>query len=330
MKTAKTALKVIAFILLELAVYAAAANAQQIPNIQGRWEFVTVTGDSPTQLNDMGQSTISTYLLQSGNTITNNVPMTSDTFADDEYDYNNSVFTGSITKQGNITLKYTHTNPDGTSFTYNYSGQLRDADGDNPLRITGTYTTTSWTSSGSGNFVATFFPDFTNINYTGALEGPDMPGSTGPSNVAMSFTLNTNPDHSVTLTNINIGQPLAACFVPPITSTNDPNFPLVPTSAAGVAASFYLIDSVGNRMFMSGYFTEPDGLTPAALDEIYFPGEQTSSTVYAGTNKMMVAVYSIDSNNSCNGYGGGDTPFQPVPDKHQKHEHKKHHGNHND
>ena len=45
-------------------------------NVQGRWSFVITSGDGPQQLADWGQSSIDTYILQSGSTLSNVAPET--------------------------------------------------------------------------------------------------------------------------------------------------------------------------------------------------------------------------------------------------------------
>jgi hypothetical protein len=320
--------RIVLFLAANLFALASLAFAQQIPNIQGRWEFVITTGDSQNQLNNMGQSSISTYLLQTGSVVTNNVPMTTDNILADTYVYDNGTFTGTINKQDNVVLTYTVVNQPGDgqpTFNYVFTGTFKERDSDNPKRITGTYTSTADSSTGSGDFIATFFPDFKNVTYSGGFVAPLGEGA-GPYDVPAIITLNTNADHSVSVTNLSIGGSLAACFVPPFTTVNDPNFPLVPTDAAGVGVNLYVRDSVGTQLSILGYFVEPDGFSPAALQENY-GNPLPTNTSYAGTNTELLLWYGITSNNSCNGYGGGDNPFHRVPESHkstQKPGHGKH------
>jgi hypothetical protein len=313
---AKAAIRVVAFTVLTLAIFVLAAAAQQVPNIQGRWEFVIDTGDSQSQqLNVMGQSTLSTYLIQSGSNIGNDVPDTYTTFAADEYVYANTVITGTVTRQGNVTLTATTTNPDKTSFKYVFSGALDEEDG--AITLEGTYTSTAWSSNGHGKFTATFFPDFSNVTYAGSFNGPDV--GDGPVDVPASFTINTLPDHTVSISNLKLGQPLAACFQPPFHVQNDPNFPLSHSAADGLALEVYLVDSVGGELWLNGYAVQKDGFSPAALNELYDPTTPLPKNLsQTGSNDEYVIWYGITTNNSCSGLGGGDSPFKVKSEKREK------------
>ena len=321
-------LKIIAVLLLT-----ALPSFASTPNVQGRWEFATLSGDTPTQLNSSGQSTLSTYLLQSGSTITNVVANTTTNYLDDVYSYNNSVITGTAHSNGTVTLQLVITNPDHTTVTFNYSGTVGTytQHGANATTLTGSYTSTGRYTTG-GNFVATYFPDFSGSTYSGSLDGPDQ--GSGPTQVPASFFIQTKADHTLAISNLVLGAPLAACFAPPFHVINDPNYPLVPTAASGVGLSIYLQDSVGGQIWFNAFSTlqNPDSLgnpVPAALDEVYDSQSYPNSGLgNLGTNNQYEVYYGITTNNSCNGLGGGDAPFTPVPDKHNhgKHEPRKHHG----
>lgn len=320
-------------VALLFAVFIPSAFAQT--NIQGRWEFATLSGDTPTQLNQMGQSTLSTYLVQSGSNVTNLPAVTTDNYLDDSYAYNNDVITGTAHSGSNgIQLKLVITNPDGSKVTFNYSGTVGTytQHGANATTITGTYTSNGRYTTG-GNFVATFFPDFPGSTYSGSLDGPDT--GTGPTQVPASFYIKTNADHSISISNLTLGAPLAACFTPPFHVINDPNFPLSQTSAVGVSMQIYLQDSVGGQIWFNSFSTlqNADSLgnpMPAALDEVYGDGQPypNSGLSYVGTNSQYEVYYGITTNNSCNGLGGGDAPFVQTPEKHkrEKNEPRKHHG----
>lgn len=327
--------KLFAVLTLGLLTLLSPSARASTPNVQGRWEFVTLTGDTPTQMNQSGQSTLSTYLLQNGSTITNLPALTSDAYMDDVYCYNNDVITGTANSNGTVTLKLVITNPDNSKVTMNFTGTVGayTQHGAEATTITGTYTSNGKYTTG-GNFVATFFPDFTGVTYSGTLDGPDT--GTGPTQVPASFTIQTKADHTLSITNVNIGAPLNACFTPPFHVINDPNFPLAPTSAAGILMDIYLQDSVGGQIWFNSFSTlqATDALgnpISAALDELYGDGQPYPSTGqgYVGTNTQYEVYYGITTNNSCNGLGGGDAPFVAQPTRHGRHqgdEPRKHRG----
>lgn len=303
-------------------------------SIQGRWEIVHTSGDTSTQLNEAGQSSVSTYLLQSGTKITNLPALTTDTLIDDQYSYNNDVITGTVsTSHGttSVALKLVITNPDKSTVTLNYTGTLStdSSHGADASVIEGTYTSTGKYTTG-GNFVATLFPDFQNVNYSGGLEGPDDVG-TGPSDIPVSFQLNTNSSHTLTLTNLSIGgrsypAGLAGCFDTEHFSTVvDPNYPLAPSAAAGVTLSIYLQDRNGVQLWLSGYAVLSDGVNSAALDELYTSGSyptSPNSNSNVGQNSELVFVYGLTGGN-CDGAGGGDSGFTPTRTRHEHKERKR-------
>lgn len=310
---------------LALGLLATIASAST-PNVQGRWEFVTLTGDTPTQLNQAGQSTLSTYLLQSGSTITNIEANTTDTYMDDVNSYNNDVITGTAHSTGVVNLTLVITNSPSSKVTINFTGTVSNytQHGANATVMTGTYTSNGQYTTG-GNFVATYFPDFTGATYSGTLDGPDT--GSGPTQVSASFSIQTKSDHTLSIGNFTLGEPLAACFVPPFHVINDPNYPLSQTSATGVNFQVYLQDSVGGQIWMNAYSILSDGVTPAALDYESAPGVSypTSNLGAVGTNNTYEVFYGITTNNSCNGLGGGDAPFQAQVPKHKREEKRLHH-----
>lgn len=314
-----------ALVLSMLATFASAST----PNVQGRWEFVTLTGDTPAQLNQSGQSVLSTYLLQSGSTITNIKNVTTDYFLDDQIGYNTVVITGTANSNNTVSLKVVFNNSATDKPTFNYTGTYSTSSG--YTKLTGTYTSTGQYTTG-GNFVATFFPDFNGQTYSGSLDGPDT--GSGPVEVPASFTMAMNADHTLKVTNFQVSAPLAACFVPPFHTINDPDprFSQIPTNASGVSISIYLQDSVGGQIWLNGYSILSDGKNTAALDELYGDGTAypTSGLGSVGTNDRYEVYYGISTNNSCNGYGGGDAPFVPTVEKNHRHERsdndRRHHG----
>ncbi len=306
------------FAIAVLALLGTAASAQTFKS--GRYEFATTTGDTSAQLSDSGQCTISTYLILIGTSITNDVTITTDTFLDDVVNYNNDVITGSTSNGGkDVSLKLVITNSATNKVTLNYTGTMSTVDG--ATVITGSFTSNG-EYTGNGTFAATYFPDFSGQKYSGTLDGPDNGGVA--TNATTSFNIATNSDHSVTVTNFQVGPPLTACFTPPFHTIPDPNQPLFVTAASGVALTIYLQDSVGGQIWLNAYSTQTDGLTPAALDELYLVGTPLPSPASnIGTNNTYTVYYGITTNNSCNGIGGGDSPFVPVPEKHE-HKHRKH------
>ena len=310
--------KVFATLVMALFMSLAPARAAT-PQVQGRWEFVTLTGDTSAQLNNSGQSVMSTYLLQSGSAITNIVPLTTDAYLDDQVGYNNDVITGTANNNGTVTLKLVITNSPTNKVTLNFTGTVSTytQHGANATVLTGTYTSDGQYTTG-GNFVATFFPDFTGQAYSGALDGPDT--GSGPVEVPASFTMAMNADHTLKVTNFTVSAPLAACFVPPFHTINDPNYPAIPTNASGMGISIYLQDSVGGKIWLNGYSILADGKNTAALDEVYGDGTAypNNGLGAVGTNNTYEVYYGITTNNSCNGLGGGDAPFQVQIPKHHR------------
>src|SRR5258708_9587404 len=89
-----------------------ASASAGVPVVQGRWEFVVTSGDSPSQLSTMGQSIFSTYLLQTlgGTALTNISQFTTDTVACDTQSYNNvTVAASTIDASRNVVADFTPT-----------------------------------------------------------------------------------------------------------------------------------------------------------------------------------------------------------------------------
>jgi len=278
--------------------------------IQGRWEFVTLTGDTQYQLDHMGQSGISTVLLQSGTTLSDIPYPTTDFFYADQISINNVTATGTVDSNCSVTITFTIGNngdPSQPIFTYTYTGQLRRGV---PTTIIGTYTTTvgSTYSAGTGNFEATFFPNFTDALYSATLDGPDT--GTGPTSVPILMNLTTNPDFSLKGT---IEVPTFtdghgnACFAGPLTivsgHTDGSSY------AAGVYMEIFANDSLGRAVRMYAWSINTDG-TPAAIGEIYEP-DQNSNNDQAGTNDEYEPLYAI-SGGPCDQFAGGGSPLHLV------------------
>jgi hypothetical protein len=132
----RTAMLVLLFLI---GVGRTSAHEEQI---QGRWEFVTLTGDTQYELDHMGQSGISTVLLQSGTTLSDMPIPTTDFFYADQISDNNVTATGTVDSNCTVTITFTignNGNPSQPIFTYTYTGQLHRGA---PTTIIGTYTTT--------------------------------------------------------------------------------------------------------------------------------------------------------------------------------------------
>src|SRR5215469_18170696 len=142
-------------------------NSNGKTNVQGRWSFVITSGDGPQQLADWGQSSIDTYILQSGSTLTNVAPETYVYMEVDQYGVDLPA-TGKVTGD-NVTITFSKAAgadgyPGQQAYSFTFTGVYNDNKGASPRTITGTYTNTvnnANLSAGSGNFVATFFPDWT-------------------------------------------------------------------------------------------------------------------------------------------------------------------------
>src|SRR5208282_4649883 len=297
------------------------------PTIQGRWEFAITSGATQYQLDNMGQPQISTVLLQNGSTLTNVPIFTQNAFLQDEVGYNNVTASGTIAQNGCVSITFTVGNGGDTSqavFDYVFSGRLGTQDG--ATVITGTYTTTesSTYTNGSGNFTATFFPNFTGALYQGTLDGPD--NGPGPTNIPFNINPTTNPDYSVSGTvnvfNFTDGQG-NACFAGPLTMISGLGGEGDAAFATGVRLDIIAKDSAGSILWLNANSVEPDGFSPAALNEDYDPTTPLPTNLSnAGTNNEYAAYYGI-SGGPCDGFGGGDSPLHLVKNhKHHRLEHR--------
>jgi len=300
----RTAILVLLFLI---GVGRASAHEEQI---QGRWEFVTLTGDTQYQLDHMGHSGLSTVLLQSGANLSNIPIFTTDFFYADEISNNNVTATGTVDSKCIVTITFTFGNNGDSSqpiFAYTYTGTIHHG---TPTTIIGTYTTTVGPtfSSGAGNFEATFFPNFADALYSGTLDGPDT--GSGQTNVAILMNLTTNPDFSlkgtVEVPTFTDGHG-NACFAGPLTivsgHTDGSSY------AAGVYMEIFANDSLGRAVRMYAWSINTDG-TPAAIGEIYEP-DQNSNNDQAGTNDEYEPLYAI-SGGPCDQFAGGGSPLHLV------------------
>jgi hypothetical protein len=301
---------------LALAWLASAGIASAaVPVVQGRWEFVVTSGDLPAQTASMGQSIFSTYLLRTaGSAVLTNIPLfTTDTVACDTQSYNNvTVANSSIDDaSGNAVVDFMVTLDGGTTFHYVFTGVLAVGP---PQTITGTYQRsvggcTQGTGTTDGTFTATWFPDLSGT-LTGAFD-EDVAG-TGPTAVPASFTLTTNTDKTLSGTIDIIGTGFTAypsgpaCIVSTVTLQS--NMAEGISQQSGVGLELFGTDTAGTRLWVNAYSSNPDG-SPAAVGEDNPPG--APGTTNDGTNTAYTAFYGI-SGGPCDGFGGGDAPFQLV------------------
>ena len=288
----------------------------------------------------MGQSTFSTYLLQttvSGSpaALSNIVTSTTDNVACDMVDDNNvTVANSSIDAAGNAIVDFTVTLADQSTFDYVFTGVLGTG---TPKVITGTYQRTAGGCTqgslgtpipgGDGYFTATYFPDLSGT-YNGDFDGPDVGSGSA---VPATFTLTTNADKSlagsITITNPSTftnssGQ---ACLANPVTITTLPGG-YVP-QASGAMLELFGTDTNGTQLLVIAIATNPDGSAAAVGEDD--PTDGSNGTINDGTNNAYTAFYII-SGGPCNGLGGGDAPFKLVTNSAQppkKDPPRKHHWN---
>jgi hypothetical protein len=302
-----------------------------VPVVQGRWEFVVATGDTDSQLSQMGPSIFSTYLLQTpGNTVLTGISQfTVDTLACDTQSNNNvTVANSSIDASGNAVVDFTVTVDGGTTFHYVFTGVLAQGP---PKVITGTYQRSAGgctqgklgTLTPDGTFTATWFPDLAGT-WVGAFDAPDT--GTSPTGVAASFTLTTNSDKTLsgTINIIGIGLTSvsgAACIANPVTLQSNMAEGISQSSGAGFG--LFGTDANGTQVWINAMATNTDG-TIAAVGEDN-PADGAAGTLNDGTNNAYTAYYGI-TGGPCDGFGGGDAPFLQVT-KHRKN--PKDHDGHN-
>lgn len=322
------------FLVANLVLFVLAATAQSVqPN--GRWEFVVTSGDTPLQLNELGQTTFSTYLLLNGTTLSgydSNYYTTSFTGAE-VYCCQESVSGTFITSGGVTTATVTfsaaaNSYPGQGAFTYTFTGTYNPhpCDSHGPT-ITGTYTTTgvAVNYSTGGSFVATWFPDFhpTREEYVGGLS-PDV--GNGPTDIPTIIHLGTNAQHELigTITTSLQNSSGVSCFVGPLTIGNTPSV----SYASGVELQVNATDQDGNQLWLLGYSAAPNG-DSAAVGENYLCDDTNNCTddggtqlsgpnaVNNGTNNELIFFYTV-TGGPCDGLGGPDSPFHVVKNTHHK------------
>jgi len=309
-----------ALVLVALCFLPATVTMAVNPVAQGRWEFAITSGDPTSQTDAMGQSTISTYLLQSGSTLTNIVGFTTDTIACDTASQGNVTAVGSIDGSNNVVITFTFAVPSG-NFQFAFTGVLSPGTGSSPTTITGTYQRTAGgctqgnlgSGTPDGDFAATYFPDLTGT-YIGAFDAE--PGTSGPSSVPATLTLTTNADETlsgtVSATGL-INSDSVACLSGVVTLQT--GMPEGVSYAAGVAFQLWGRDTNGTSLWVLGWATNPDSSTAAVGEDD--PADGTNGTINDGTNNTYTAYYGI-SGGPCDGYGGGDAPFHLVTHKKSK------------
>jgi hypothetical protein len=320
-------------------------------NINGRWEYVHITGDAGEQA-EMYQGGYSTILTQNGSTVTGSTAFTtSDNLA--ELSCCSDVITGTINTTGfpfnqTTTVKVTfdvaaNSSPGQPHFQEIYTGTLNvpsnpcttdSSSSCNPTTITGTYTSTAGSAyticaptshDADCKFTATWFPAFKNSSYSGGFDGPD--DGTGPSNVPVNFTLTTTTDNSTITGTLTAGLFAGkACFDGTVTLQPVTNPEIIgtigyppntdPPYAAGVGGYLFGMDKNGVQLWVNWYSTNPNG-DPAAVGEMQYAGFPITQTADDGTNITIIAFYGI-TGGVCDGYGGGDAPFvlqgqKPAP-----------------
>ena len=314
----------------------------QAANIQGRWEFVDTSGDTPAQLAMAGNSGFSTYLLQSvGSTaVTNSLALTVDVIAcDEQSNFNITVANSSIDTAGNVQVVFTVTQPDQATFQYVYTGVLTQRPVGSPTVITGTYQRTAGgctqgslgtTQTPDGNFTATYFPDMSGT-WNGSFEAPDTGTGSGAGQVDVpaTFTLTTNADQTLSGTVTSPGLQNSggqSCLASPVTL--QPGMIEGVSQAEGVSVELFGTDTAGTQLWVNAYASNPDG--SAAAIGYDNPADGSNGTINDGTNTSYTAYYGI-SGGPCDGLGGGDAPFQLVtkkskpPQKEHEPSKKRHH-----
>lgn len=304
------------FALFFMSFLSVGVASAAVPVIQGRWEFAITSGDTADQLNLMGQSTFTTYLLQSGNTLTNVVHFTTDTVACDLESRNNvTVSNSSVDDLGNVTVIFTVTQADQTTFQFVFTGVLAVGP---PEVITGTYQRTAGgctqgslgTGTPDGTFTATYFPDM-NGTWAGAFDANQGPGPIG---VPATFTLTTNADKTLSGTISSPGLTNGSgtsCLASPVTLQAGMIEGV--SYAAGVGLELFGTDTNGTRLWVIADAINPDG-SIAAVGEDNPSAPGNTGTVNDGTNNSYEAFYGI-SGGPCDGLGGGDAPFQLLAPK---------------
>jgi len=311
-------------------------NGNGKTNLQGRWSFAITSGDGPQQLAGWGQSSIDTYILQSGSTLTNVAPETYMYMEVDQYGMDLPA-TGKVTGD-NVTITFSKAAgadgyPGQQAYSFTFTGVYNDNKGASPQTITGTYTDTvnnANLSAGSGNFVATFFPDWTTTTtYAGILDSLDNGGSITPQTYPASITLKTDPTNHWLTGSVNVAslvnpQTGVACFAnEPLTIFNPAPGQLQGESfATGQTFDIFAQDSLGNYIYMSGYAVSQNGGPAEQYEWWAYPPPSTGNGPY-GTNNSYAILFNIYGG-PCDQWKGADKPFTIVGEGH----HNGNDGNH--
>ena len=281
------------------------------PSIQGRWEFAITSGDTPTQLSQMGQSTISSYVMQSGTVLSIISAFNANTLACDTNAGSNASLSGStIDAYGNVIWFHFHgTGLGNLSCCLHRHALQRHACGDyRNLSTDGRRLHDGSLGSGTpdGNFTATYFPDISGT-LNGAFEAPDTGVGTGS---PATFVLTTNADKSLsgTVTAAALKNASSqACFVGPVTLKA--GMAQGTSQSSGIGIELFGTDANGTSLWVNAYTTNPDSSVAAVGEDN--PSNGSSGTINDGTNNAYTAFYGI-TGGPCNGEGGGDAPFLLV------------------
>lgn len=304
------------FGLLFVCLLTAGVASATIPDIHGRWEFAITTGDTSLQLADMGQSTFSTYLLQSGTALTNIPQFTTDTVACDTQSNNNvTVSNSSIDASGNVVVDFTVALDGQSPFHYVFTGVLAVGP---PTVIVGTYQRTAsgctqgnlGTGTKDGDFTATWFPDLAGT-WVGAFDSPDVGAALAP--VPATFVLTTNPDKTLSGT-VSAPTLVDASSNVCLSSTVHLQSNMVEGVSQSAGVYFELFGTTDDgltRVWVNATATNPDGSTAAVGEDNPAHVSPLSGTSNDGTNNSYTALYGI-TGGPCDGLGGGDAPFMLV------------------
>jgi hypothetical protein len=310
-------------VLSLLLLFATCAVAREehghgFPNLNGRWDFAVTTGDPQSQLNSFGQTRFSTYLVQTGGTLNNLVPLTTDTSECDLIAFNNvMVPSGTVDHRGHVKIVFNVDNGAGQSpFQYVFTGEFQ-TEGHSEhhalLTISGTYQKTAGgctqgslgTSHADGEFVATHFPD---MNGTWAGVFDDATGVPDPPDIPATMNLTTLVDHSISGT-ITVGAMTnssgAACFDGPITLTSGDTGSV----AWGINIELFGQDKDGTQIFVFAFPTNPDGSIAAVGQDN--PSDGRDGTVNDGTNRELDVTFDI-TGGPCDGFSGPDESFSQI------------------
>ncbi len=315
------------------------ASSAHEPMIRGRWEFVHKSGDNLTQYNpNVTPATgypgsFSGYLTDSGGGVK---ASTLDTVYCHEYLDNNVETSWVVLENGQIRVTFTASGNSTGDFQFIYTGTLtshyvQTANDDSQVVVTamyGSYTTTGDVSAcnyGSGEFVATYFPDLAESRYDGDLASdPAIPHA---DQATVPASLNIVPlgpqGNGHFIGTVRLGPMTmrgAACFDPVSDSATLNLLPL--SNQAGVVEIIYGADKNGAQLKMvtqsvnlttnqsapTGWPVEGAVAVAAAIGEDDVNGG-ISGIVNDGANKVLVAYYYI-LGGPCDGAGGTDSEFR--------------------